>query len=58
MILKMYFNTSLSNVPAGSRGEADRFVGEIVFGGLIYPLRNPDEDDDLVCSVLPALMKF
>ena len=39
------------------RPEAGRYVEKAVFGGLVVPIRNPDENDDQVSPHLQALVK-
>lgn len=40
-----------------TKPEAGRYVEKAVFGGLVSPLRNPDEDDNQVNPHLLALVK-
>ena len=43
--------------PQNTRGEAGRYLEDLVFGGLVKVMRNPAEDDSQVCAYLPSLMK-
>lgn len=41
----------------GKRGEAGQYMERVVFGGLVTVLEDPDDNENRVCSPLPALVK-